>query len=170
MEEERRLSSDEIRNLRKLLDVEEIKDLRLKYSYCMDARDLENLVQLFADDAVCRFGPYGEWGGRDNILKGYKETFEETLTTPFAGMHISTNHLVEISDPSTARGRAYLSDVITKNEDGSDIEEGKSNFLWFALYDERYVKLDGVWKIKVMDLHFFWPDRQVSEDVVKKFF
>ena len=161
---ENELTSDEIKSLRNLLEVEEIKNLRLRYSYFIDARQLDRVKEVFADDAVCRFGPYGTWKGIDAICNGYKETFKDTMDTPFAGMHVNTNHLVEVVNPVSAKGKAYLCDVITKNEDGTEISDGESNFIWFALYNEEYVKVLGKWKIKVMDIHFFWPERLTSED------
>ena len=169
MTDENQLSSEEIKKLRDLIDTEEIKKLRLKYSYHMDARELDELMDVFADGAVCGYGPYGDWEGKETIYSNYKETFKDTINTPFVSMHVNTNHLVEITGPDTAKGRVYLLDVITKNMDGSDIEEGKSNFLWFALYDEEYVKINGEWKVKRMDLHFFWPERHISDDFSTKF-
>ena len=163
MSNEENLTSNEIKALRDLLDIEKIKELRLSYSYLMDARDLDNLMNVFADGAVCGYGPYGDWVGKDVIYNNYKETFKDTLDTPFVSMHVNTNHLVKITGPDKAKGRVYLLDGITKNMDGSDIEDGKSNFLWLALYDEEYVKIDGVWKIKNMNLKFFWPERHISE-------
>ena len=85
------------------------------------------------------------------------------INSPFVSMHINTNHLVKITSPNEAKGRVYLLDGMTKNMDGSNIEDGKSNFLWLALYDEKYVKIDGIWKIKNMNLEFFWPERHLSE-------
>jgi len=163
MSNEENLTSSEIKALRELLDIERIKELRLSYSYLMDARDLDNLMNVFADGAVCGYGPYGDWVGKDVIYNNYKETFKDTLDTPFVSMHVNTNHLVKITGPDKAKGRVYLLDGITKNMDGSDIEDGKSNFLWLALYDEEYVKINGVWKIKKMNLEFFWPERHISE-------
>ena len=58
---EKELTSDEIKSLRNLLEVEEIKNLRLRYSYFLDARQLDRGKEVFAEDAVCRFGPYGTW-------------------------------------------------------------------------------------------------------------
>ena len=49
MTDENQLSPDEVSKLRELIDVEEIKKLRLKYSYCMDARELDQLME------VCRW-------------------------------------------------------------------------------------------------------------------
>jgi|TARA_B100001250_G_scaffold150884_1_gene129348 hypothetical protein len=169
MTDENQLSPDEVSKLRELIDVEEIKKLRLKYSYCMDARELDQLMEVFADGAVCGYGPYGDWVGKDTIYNNYKETFKDTLETPFVSMHVNTNHLVEITGPDTAKGRVYLIDLITKNMDGTDLEDGQSNILWLALYDEEYVKIDGEWKVKVMNLHFFWPERHVPKEFIAKF-
>ena len=49
MTDENQLSSEEIKKLRDLIDTEEIKKLRLKYSYHMDARELDELMDVFAD-------------------------------------------------------------------------------------------------------------------------
>ena len=59
MSNDESLTSEEIKSLRNLLDIEKIKELRLRYSYLMDARDLDNLMNVFADGAVCGYGPYG---------------------------------------------------------------------------------------------------------------
>ena len=55
MTDENQLSSEEIKKLRNLIDTEEIKKLRLKYSYHMDARELDDLMDVFADGAVCGY-------------------------------------------------------------------------------------------------------------------
>ena len=112
MTDENQLSPDEVKKLRNRLDVEEIKNLRLKYSYYMDARELDDLMNVFADGAVCGYGPYGDWEGKEVIYNNYKETFKDTINTPFVSMHVNTNHIVEITGPDTAKGRVYLLDVI----------------------------------------------------------
>ena len=91
MSNDENLSSEEVAALRDLLDIEKIKELRLSYSYLMDARDLDNLMNVFADGAVCGYGPYGDWVGKDTIYNNYKETFKDSLDTPFVSMHINTN-------------------------------------------------------------------------------
>ena len=44
-----------------LLDIESIRKLRTLYSYYLDAGELDPLVALFTDDAVCEFGPLSPW-------------------------------------------------------------------------------------------------------------
>ena len=53
MSNEENLSSEEIKSLRSLIDIERIKELRLRYSYHMDARELDKLMDVFAEGAVC---------------------------------------------------------------------------------------------------------------------
>ena len=100
-------TAEEVKSLRNLIDIEKIKELRHRYSYHMDARDLDKLKDVFADDAICGFGPYGNWVGKDVIYNNYKETFKDTLDTPFVSMHVNTNHLIKITGPDTAKGRVY---------------------------------------------------------------
>ena len=51
MTDENQLSSEEIKKLRNLIDTEEIKKLRLKYSYHMDARELDDLMDVLDSGA-----------------------------------------------------------------------------------------------------------------------
>ena len=57
MSNEENLSSEEIKSLRSLIDIERIKELRLRYSYHMDARELDKLMDVFSEGAVCGYGP-----------------------------------------------------------------------------------------------------------------
>ena len=125
--------------------------------------ELHGLSQFSSKNITTQFLVHTKILSNEFYNNNYKETFKGSLDTPFVSMHVNTNHLIKITGPDTARGRVYLLDGITKNSDGSDIEPGSSNFLWFALYDEEYVKIDGEWKIKNMNLEFFWPERHVSE-------
>ena len=59
----------------------------------------------------------------------------------FDAMHHVTNHYIDIMGPDTAKGRAYLHDVMTTVE-----PEGQP-VVWYGLYDEDYRKVDGKWLI-----------------------
>jgi len=52
-----------------LLEIEEIKRLRIMYSHYIDGCDIDNLTGLFCEDAVCEFGEAygGDWVGRETI-------------------------------------------------------------------------------------------------------
>lgn len=148
------LSKDEIQRLRELLEIEAIRQLRIDYSLYMDLRDMDKLIALFTDDAVCEYGPYGSWEGKPVIFDNYKATFAGELAAPFTSMHINTNHRVDIHSATSASGQCYLTDIVTH------VAPDENPILWFALYDEEYRKEDGQWKFARTSLQFFWPERQ----------
>ena len=106
------LTEQEILKLRELLEIEEIKRTRLLYTHLMDAKRLDDLANIFTEDAVCEFGPFGSWSGRDVIRKNY-HAVEKDLDN-FYAMHGTCDHLVELTSPDTARGRAYLFEPVTE--------------------------------------------------------
>ena len=150
------LSDSELSRLRTLLEVEAIRQLRIDYSLAMDQRDLDKLITLFAEDALCEYGPYGSWSGKQVIFENYQATFSGELEAPFTSLHINTNHNVEILSDTTASGQCYLTDIVTH------VAPGENPILWFALYDEEYRKEDGQWKFARSSLQFFWPERHAS--------
>ena len=63
------LSDSEVSRLRNLLQAEAIRQLRIDYSLAMDMRDMDKLIALFTEDALCEYGPYGSWSGRQVIFE-----------------------------------------------------------------------------------------------------
>ena len=139
------------------IQIEKIRRMRLEYSYYMDARDLDYVANLYTEDALCEFGPYGSWQGRATILENFKQVFVGNLKPKFSSLHYNTNHLVWIDSETSARGVCYLLDIETFRAADTN------SILWHALYDEDYVKVDGNWKIQRSSLQFFWPERHVDE-------
>jgi ketosteroid isomerase-like protein len=150
------LSESEITRLRTLLEVEAIRQLRIDYTLAMDKRDLDLLITLFTDDALCEYGPYGSWSGKAVILENYRATFTGELAAPFTSLHVDTNHGVEILSDSQARGQCYLTDIVTH------VAPDENPILWFGLYDEEYRKENGQWKFSRSSLQFFWPERHAA--------
>jgi hypothetical protein len=150
------LSESEISRLRTLLEVEAIRQLRIDYSLAMDLRDLDRLIAFFCDDALCEYGPYGSWSGKQVIEENYRATLSGDLEAPFTSMHLNTNHNVEILSDSKATGQCYLTDIATH------VAPHENPILWFALYDEEYRKEDGQWKFARSSLQFFWPERHAT--------
>ena len=138
---------DEIEELRTLLEVEKIKKTKLLYSQLMDSRDIDGLAEIFADDAVCEFGPeYGVWKGKEEIRTNYKGVFnaerEGADAVLYGGFHVTTNQWVELTGPDTAVSRTYLIDTVHEPDPRTN------PIIWLGLYDEDYVKVNGDWKIK----------------------
>ncbi len=156
---EQAFTEDEVVKLRELLEMEAIRKVKNLYSHLMDSRDIDALAEIFAEDAVCEFGPYGSWHGRDEIRANYKAVFSDADVNgalPYGGFHSTTNQWVELTGPETAVSRTYLLDIV--HEPNPRVNP----FIWFGLYDEDFVKRGGVWQIKRCTLQFLWPERQVT--------
>jgi ketosteroid isomerase-like protein len=142
--------------IEELLEIEEIRKLRIRYAYYFDAGEMDSLVALFADDAVCEFGPYGVWEGKGTIAKNYEVVARPIIEKgPFQTLHANTNHWVELTGADTAVGRVYLLDLALGDPD-------KNPLIWLGVYDEAYRKIGGAWKIQRSSLQFLWPKRHVT--------
>ena len=140
------MSDDKIQ---KLFDIEEVRELRSKYGWCYDQNDLDGLVDLFTDDAVCIFGPYGEWNGKDAIRAGYTGTLSEHGG---ATMHAVTNAVITV-DGDTAHGEYYLVDFM--------FGAAKENPLKIlAFYREDYRREAAGWRISRCEITFIWTEEE----------
>ena len=95
-----------------LLDIEAIRNLRMVYGHYYDGQDVDSLVDLFTDDAVCEFGPNfgGDWVGKAQIRENF-EKWSLREGTPFEVMHATTNPMIRLLSEDSAHGRAYLLDL-----------------------------------------------------------
>lgn len=142
--------------IEELLQIEAIRQLRVLYSHHFDGKQLDELVDLFTDDAVCEFGPDygGDWVGKAQIRANYAK-YLESEGPAFGVLHAVTNHNVRLVDPGTALGRAYLLDLRTT--------EGVANpLILFGVYDDLYKKSGGRWRIHRTRIDFLWPKRHYS--------
>jgi hypothetical protein len=154
---------EEITELRKLLDLEKIRKLAQLYSHLMDARDWDAMAQLYAEDAVCEWGPYGSLTGRENIRKQLIDAHPGRL--PYDGMHITTNLWAEITGPGTAISRNYLTDMWPSEEIGPISHPGypANPVVLYAIYENEYRKIGADWKISRSQIQLVWPARITSE-------
>lgn len=146
----------ETMSVQELLEVATIQEIRVMYSHYFDGKDIDGLVDLFTDDAVCEFGPDygGDWVGKDTIRKNFS-AYAEGEGPPFAVLHGVTNPWVRLIDEETANGRWYLHDLFTS--------EGQESPLGlYGIYDDLYKKVDGRWLIHRTRIDFLWPKRQYA--------
>lgn len=143
-----------------LLAREEIRNLRTDYSAYFDAHQLEDLTALFTEDAVCEFGSYGEWRGRQAIHDNYAKVIA-MYRGQYDTMHVATNAFIRVTGPTTAVGRWYLIDLVTQQIPGAlETPGGNDNpLLYLGMYEDEYRKVDGKWRIAHVKLHFLWPQK-----------
>jgi hypothetical protein len=154
---------EEISDLRKLLEVEKVRKVAQLYSQLMDARDWAAMAQLYAEDAVCEWGPYGRLHGRDNIHKQLVAAHIGRLR--YDGLHITTNLWVEMTGPDAAISRNYLTDMWPAEERGPISHDGwpANPVLLYAIYENDYQKIGADWKISRSAIQFVWPERTTAE-------
>lgn len=151
-----------------LLEIEEIRQLRLAYSNYFDGHDTERLKTLFCEDAVCEFPEEfgGNWVGRDTIVANFSKELTR-LGEPYDTMHVVANPWITLTGPDTAHGRCYLIDLLTRQQAGTGDYEtrgGHDNpLLFLGMYEDDYRKVDGEWKFANLKLPFFWPERTFEQ-------
>ncbi len=140
-----------------LLDIHEIRNLRILYSAYFDGKEIDKLMALLTPDAVCEFGPEygGNWIGYETIRKNFQSYLDQE-DEPWSVMHAITNHIIELTGPDTAKGRCYLIDL--------NLEPGNENPLYlFGVYDDLYKKVDGQWLLHRTRIDFLWPTRHIMD-------
>ena len=141
--------------IEELCEIEEIRNLRTLYAHYYDGNRVEELVDLFTDDAVCDFGEnYGKWVGKEEIHTEYAAA-AANKSPDYGILHNVTNPWIRIVDETTAIGRWYLLNIRST--------EGVENpLILFGIYDERYRKTGDGWKIQRTRIDFLWPRREIN--------
>jgi hypothetical protein len=124
-----------------LVEIEQIKLLKHRYCRFLDQKRFDDLVDLFTTDATASYG------GGVRQLAG-SEAIVEWLRSVMAPTTMLTIHQVsqpEIElvgrDRAEATGSWALQDVVVLTDAGLTIRGA-------SYYDDRYVKVDGRWRIR----------------------
>ena len=124
----------------RLEDIELIKRLKGRYFRSIDTCDIDALREMFTPDAsVCYVGGSYRWeaNSRDEILAGLKASFH----SKFASIHNGHSPEIDVLTDTTADGIWYLSDW------SLDLNTKLATH-GASIYRDKYVKVDGTWKIK----------------------
>ena len=144
-----RLASVQARSAR-VADVNAIQNLQGSYGYYADKMLWDEVVDLFADDGTLEIGPSGVYVGKDSIRR-YLTSLSGGKQGPLEGVlneHFQLQPIVTVAeDGMTAKGRwrLFLMTGVSGSGSGGNWGEG--------VYENEYVKEDGVWKIG--KLHWF---------------
>jgi hypothetical protein len=132
---------DELRaDIQRLMDIEAIKQLKHAYFRCVDTANFEEQENLYHDDVTVDFvgGSY-EWKlqGKRAYIDAQKTAFHKQAV----GHHNGHHPEIQMLSATEATGIWYLSDNMWVTQ---------FNFFTTgtALYWDRYLKIDGSWKIK----------------------
>jgi hypothetical protein len=143
--------------LRRLLAIEDIRQLKARYYRCMDTKDWEGLSLVFAPEAVfdlrqvdsVRDPATGEWaphpGGEAAVFRGHAAVLGMIRGAVESLVTIHHGHMgeIEITGDATARGVWAMEDIIrTGPGEAPLILHG------WGHYHDTYVRLDRGWAIE----------------------
>jgi hypothetical protein len=130
----------------RLMAEREIENLQAIYGFYIDKNQWTEAADLFADDGTIEIGHQGVYVGKDHIraflgLKGPEGPQKGVLDE-----HTIVQPVVTVSlDGKTATAR--FRDVIQSGT------YGESGTFGEGIYENEYVKQDGIWKIKALHLY-----------------
>jgi ketosteroid isomerase-like protein len=140
-----------------LVALEAIKKVKHQYAHNLDGKQLDELVALFTEDAVCEFGQtYGQWTGHDEIRAGYQVELDKVDGIDYPFMHAIVTPVIDLLDETTARGKWFLVEM------GTDSSAIPNALRLTGVYTDDYRKVDGRWLIARTHLDFTWPMRDIS--------
>ena len=129
------------RRVKRLEDIEAIRDLMWNYTYCLDYGDVQGVVDRFQDDAKfqvrMRAGEQkgrlvGRYDGKENISALYAVAHQKEDVYP-ASAHVITNPVVTV-EGDRAKGSCYLLGTFP-----GGATQGR--------YDNEFVRVGDQWKI-----------------------
>ncbi len=127
------------RRLRRLEDVEAIKQLKYRYWRHLDLKEWEELAECFAEDATVAYGG-GKYRfeGREAIMRFLRDSLsrESGSVTVHHGHHPE----IEITGEDSARGTWGLYNYMYNEKQNRGIRIG-------AYYRDDYSRIGGIWKI-----------------------
>lgn len=134
-------------DLAALVAEHDCKQLMLEYCECVDTRQFDKLVTLFATDGVLARPDTGEIKGRAAI----KAFFDKLTTDPL--VHAASNLLVNVTGPDSATATSYVTVYRSYRENYAGQPKLEAPYA-IAKYVDRFVVENGEWKIGYRDTIF----------------
>lgn len=116
-------------DIERLLALEEIRSLPLRYAVAIERRDVEAMVSLFASTAR-----FGSWGAGQ---AGCRALMSATMGDTVLAVVLVANHLVELEDDDVAHGEVWAR-CYAQDQGGPFVEQ-------LIRYDDTYVREAGRW-------------------------
>jgi hypothetical protein len=155
-----------------LEDTQAIRNLHYAYGYYIDKCLYEDVVDLFAEDGEVHFAGGIYRGKNDGVRRLYVGSFLQGFTGgkpgPVHGFlldHLQMQDVIHVApDRKTAKARfrAFMqagAHVTSKSPMGeADRKANREPTQWWegGIYENTYVKEDGVWKIKILNYNPLW--------------
>ena len=133
--------------IRVLNDEDQVRNLQAAYNYYVDRRMWDDVVDLFARDGVIEAGGVGVYAGPKGVRKAMERMGPAGLTQGVLNDHLLFDNVAQILPGGReARMRGFELAMV------GDVESGEAHWEVTVL-DNRFVKEDGVWKVREMRLY-----------------
>jgi len=145
------------RRLKRLEDVEAIKQLKYRYWRHLDLKQWDDLARCFAPDAtVCYSSGKYEFTGVQAIM-GF---LSEALGTARGSVTIHQGHHpeIELLSDTTARGTWALYNYMFNLKENRGIRIG-------AYYEDTYVKRSGAWLFQHIGYRYIFHEEWKRDDI-----
>lgn len=141
------------RQVTRLEDIEQIKKLQRCYGYYFERGMNAEVAELFADtpDARIIFRGFGGFAGA-NVKASWAKHLPVRDRSRYLHVLSMSSGVVDVAaDGETASGRWYGHGIVAVPAEPLR-PEAVNHFAFTAVYENSYAKIDGVWKIKVLDM------------------
>jgi hypothetical protein len=166
-------------------DTQAIRNLHHAYGYYIDKCLYEDVVDLFADNGEVHFAGGIYRGKEQGVRRLYVGSFLQVFTGgkpgPVYGFlldHLQMQDVIHVApDRKTAKAR-FRAFMQAGSHDTSPSakaarERGETPLVWWegGIYENTYIKEDGVWKIQVLNYNPLWyADYESGWGKTKPFF
>jgi hypothetical protein len=140
-----------------LEDIQAIRTLHFKYGYYMDKWLFPEIVDLFAEECEIHF-LNGIFKGKVGARRMFGDAFK--ISGPTYGVltdHLQVQDIVDVApDRRTAMGRFRCFLMGGIHESKTDPPPIPSQFWEGGVYENSYIRENGIWKIKVLNYNLAW--------------
>jgi len=143
------------RELRAVLDRQDVVDLTIRYATALDSRDWELLRSCFVPDAVGQYDTVGKLEGYVATHEGYdaiEQLCKAALMPLDASQHLLANHVVKLAGDEGTVTLYFQAQHVRSGATGG------SNYIIAGRYQCRVVRSAEGWKIAQLHLSAVWTD------------
>jgi hypothetical protein len=124
-------------DIRRLMDIEEIKQLKARYFRGLDLKEWDTWGHVFTEDIHTEADGF-PFDGRDAFIAAMREILADVRT-----VHHGFMPEITITGPDEAIGIWAMRDYLVFPSEGEPV-----GFIGYGHYHERYVRQDGSWRIR----------------------
>ncbi len=128
-----------------LLDESAVQNLQAAYGYYVDRKMWDDVADLFAEDATFDVAGEGAYEGREAIRNRLLASSEAGLNEGELNDHLQLDPVITLAESGKASARGFELQMTGQH--------GGASAWAFGIFENTYVKENGVWKIQSVNLY-----------------